>query len=210
MEINGKFPSLVEMEALIKGRRSTRKYKDENVDKKIIERLANIAIHAPTGHNNMQVLFSLIDDKVQMKKFRLMILDYLFELSKQGKLDDSKYNFYRKIAKVWKDKGKDIIFREAPHMLIASAPKEGISQEADCIIALASFELLAAVMGVGTLWCGMAKRLINELIPNFRVALGIPDNHVISYVMLFGIPDVKYYRTVQREPVNVRRITNNC
>lgn len=53
--------------------------------------------------------------------------------------------------------GRDNLFRGAPHLLIASSPKTAPSPEADCFIALTYFELLAASMGLGTVWSGLAK-----------------------------------------------------
>jgi len=72
----------------------------------------------------------------------------------------------------------------------------------DCLIALSYFELFAQSLNVGTVWNGLAKWAINDLVPETRQRLGIPDGHQIGYVMSFGKPAVQYSRTVQyRSPI---------
>ena len=74
------------------------------------------------------------------------------------------------------------------------------------MIALSYFELFAQTLGVGTVWDGLAKWAINDLLPEFRTRLGIPDDHVIGYAMAFGKPAVQYARTVQYGPPQVHRV----
>ena len=65
-------------------------------------------------------------------------------------------------------------------------------------IALATFELLAASAGLGTVWCGMLKMAL-ELAPDLKPLLDLPAEGVHYYPMLFGYPAVEYARTVQRD-----------
>lgn len=94
--------------------------------------------------------------------------------------------------------GNDIIFLEAPHMIVAAAPKKAPCKNYDPIIALSYFELLANSMELGTLWCGFAHAVIN-MFPKLREKLNIPKTHEVSYVMLFGNPKYNYARSVQRD-----------
>jgi len=73
-------------------------------------------------------------------------------------------------------------------------------------LTLAYFELLAQSAGVGTVWCGMAKMAL-ELLPELKAVVGVPSGHYY-YTMLFGLPAVRYARTVQRDEAgHIRRIT---
>lgn len=63
-------------------------------------------------------------------------------------------------------------------------------------LALAYFELMAACAGLGTVWCGLAKMTL-ELLPELKTDLGLAPGHY--YTMLFGVPAVRYARTVQRD-----------
>jgi len=52
-----------QLEMLIKGRRSIRNYQDKNLDPALIDKLLEVAGHAPSGHNDRGVLFTVVDDK---------------------------------------------------------------------------------------------------------------------------------------------------
>jgi hypothetical protein len=76
----------------------------------------------------------------------------------------------------------------------------------DCIIALATFELYAQSLGVGTVWNGLFTLTITDLLPFLRKKLGIPEDHTIGYSMGFGYPAVQYERTVVRSTPNINRV----
>jgi hypothetical protein len=48
---------------------------------------------------------------------------------------------------------------------------------------------------------------IRDIAPELRAALGIPEDHVIGYVMSFGKPAVKYQRTVQRANAKIKYVS---
>lgn len=189
---------------LIKTRRSIRKYKQENISKEIIQELIEVAAHAPTGHNDNAVLLSLIDNKEELNLFRSKVYDALKNTKKETV--DTKYHLLFSFQKLWENKTIDVIFRNAPHMIIASAPSVDDSPMADCLITLSYFELMANSYGIGTLWNGMIKWAIDDINPSLRTLIGIPENHTIGYVMLFGKPAVKYTRGIQSNGLKVNRI----
>ena len=194
------------MEAFIKGRRSVRQYKDENVKPQTLRRLLDVVSHAPTGCNARQVHFTVIDDRDVMAKLRTDTMEGLASLSRQGKMPPDKA-FFAGFVKKWEEKGIDSIYRGAPHLVIASAPKDCPTPEADCFIALSYFELFAQTLGVGTVWVGLAQWTFNVLVPELRNKVGIPENHTIGYIMAFGMPDVHYSRTVQRRPAKITKVS---
>ncbi len=203
--LKNNLPEYDKLEILVKGRRSIRKYKNENIPQTQIDKLLTSALHAPTGVNAMQVHFTVIDNKEVMSRYRNEIYDGIKKAEEDGKLPEG-MEFFGGILKKWQEKKLDIIFRNAPHMLIASAPRKITTPKEDSVIALSYFDLLASADGIGTLWCGMAKWAIEDIVPEMRSKLGIPEDHTIGYIMLFGKPDVKYYRTVQREQLNIIKI----
>jgi len=50
--------------------------------------------------------------------------------------------FFAEIYRLWKEDGVDTLFRNAPHLLVVSAPKEAACPVQDCLIAMSTFELL--------------------------------------------------------------------
>ena len=200
----GGYPNPDELETLIKGRRSVRRYKDENLDPALFQKLLDVAWHAPTGVNSRQVRFTVLDSKEKVAQLRDKVMAGLKKLIKEDALP-KKMESYANFVRIWDDHNIDIIFRGAPHLVIASAPMTVPTPEPDCLIALAYFELFAQANGVGTVWNGLAKWAINDLLPETRHFLGIPDDHLFGYAMVFGYPDVHFTRTVQHSPALIHR-----
>jgi nitroreductase/NAD-dependent dihydropyrimidine dehydrogenase PreA subunit len=201
----GGYPDPDKVETLIKGRRSVRRYQDENLDPALLQRLLEVAWHAPTGVNSRQVLFTVVDDREKLAALRSLVMSGLARLIKDGTLPEGMEAFAN-IVRKWKEEQVDVLFRGATHLLIASAPLSVPSPLADCLIALSYFELFAQANGVGTVWSGLAKWAINDLLPETRLHLGIPEDHLIGYVMAFGKPAAHYARTAQRGPALIHRV----
>jgi nitroreductase/NAD-dependent dihydropyrimidine dehydrogenase PreA subunit len=200
----GGYPEPDRLETLIKGRRSVRRYRPENLEPELLQRLLEVAWYAPTGMNSRDVLFTVVDDRGKLSRLRDEVMAGLDRLVRDESLPEG-MEFFADFVRLWEE-GVDVLFRGAPHMLIASAPRQGASPVPNCLIALSYFELFAQNLGVGTLWNGLTKWAINDLLPETRQRLGIPEEHVIGYVMSFGWPALCYRRTVQRGPANIHRV----
>jgi len=199
-------PSPAAVELLIKKRRSHRNYQDENIDPVLIEKMVHVASHAPSGHNDRQLLYTLVDDKGIIYDLRDEAFAGLEKLIADGKLPEGMEMFVD-IMEAWKSSGKDILFRGAPHLIIVSADKESAAPLHDSVIALSTFEMYAQANGVGTIWNGLATLVISELVPSLKVRLGIPENHEIGYAMGFGMPALNYKRTVERKVPQINRVS---
>ncbi len=204
MPVEGKYPDPVELETLIKGRRSVRRYREENVDPELMQHILDVAWHAPTGVNARQVTFTVLDDREKVARLRDEVMAELLRMSQENAIPKSMAYFSR-FVRVWERSQVDLIFRNAPHLLIASAPKGVACPKEDCMIALSYFELFAQANGIGTLWNGLVKWAIDELLPDFKTRLGIPEEHQFGYAMSFGLPAVRYARTVQHTPALINR-----
>lgn len=197
-------PSAQQVETLIKARRSVRHYKKEPVDPDTIAHLLDVVAHCPTGVNNRQLLFTVIEDQDTMQQLRDETFAGVRRAVQEKRLPQG-LEFFEGIVEAW-DKGRDILFRGAPHLLIVSCPKDSPSPEADPIIALSYFELMACAMGLGTVWDGLAKWALTAILPEMTGKLGIPADHHIGYMMVFGKPAIRYQRTVQRGDPQVNRV----
>lgn len=199
---SGNLPDPKAMGEMVKTRRSIRKYKQENLSKELINELLTTASYAPTGGNGNSVQFTVIDNLEAMQKFRDLAYSLIKKQGEAGKIDE-KLSFINDFQKGWYQNGTDVIFRGAPHLLIASVPKTALSPEEDTLIALSYFELLANANGIGTLWNGLVKWTINDVAKELLEILEIPSDHKIGYAMLFGKPVVKYPRAIQSEGVHI-------
>lgn len=196
-------PSPVQMSNLIKNRRSIRRYEQESLDKILIHELLKTASYAPTGENGNSVRFTVVDDIEVMHRLRSITYDAIIKAGEAGNVPEN-LNFIYEFARLWKQDGVDVIFRGAPHLVIASAPNDCPSPKEDTMIALSYFELLAVSDGLGTLWDGMFKLTLEFIAPELRKIFGIPDNHLIGYAMIFGKPAVRYARAIQSEGIDIQ------
>lgn len=199
----GNFPEHAKLETLIKGRRSVRRYSQKDLSPELIDELIEVANHAPTGVNAQDVLFTVVREGEVMQTLREEVMLQLGKLYDDGKLPEGLVEQYIGFAvQEWKNNGKDIIFRGAPHLLVTSAPKNAPCPGQDTLIAMTTFQLIAQARGVGTVWDGMFMMALS-LCPDLTLRLGIPEDHIVGYAMVFGDPAVEYYRTVQRGPASV-------
>jgi NAD-dependent dihydropyrimidine dehydrogenase PreA subunit/nitroreductase len=190
------WPRLEQMNLLVRGRRSIRQYKKENVDPRLIGELLATVANAPTGRNCRSLTFTAIDDIVSLEWFRKSVMQGLLEAASAGKLPKQYSSLQRAIAN-YTEEPSDPIFRGAPHVLIVSASPEAPTAAEDVIIALSYFELLAQSARLGTVWCGLLKWAL-DAVPRLKSLVELPEGHPF-YTMLFGYPAVQYARTVQRD-----------
>lgn len=209
LKLNDKLPTAESMERLIKGRRSVRNYKPQSIDPETIENLLDTAWHAPTGTNSQGVFFTVTMNAEVTQTIREKLYAKLTDvLAEIGPDEDSIILRYLRAAALgYRENGTDIILRGAPHILITSTPASVPSPKEDCVIALAHFELLAQSAGIGTVWNGILTHYLLHYFPEMIPALGVPEGHTVNYCMVFGIPAVKYHRTVQRHPNAINRVT---
>lgn len=203
LPLRGALPGAGQMETLLRGRRSVRRYREENLDQETIDRLLSAGWHGASGHNARPVRFTVLDDRAQLQRLRDLVLERIAELARHRELPVGLESFAT-FVRAWERNGEDVIFRGAPHLVIASADAGSTTPQVDCVIALAGFELMAQSLGVGTLWNGLAKWSFERIMPELPARFGIPAAHRIGYVMSFGRPAVSYRRTVQHSPEIVR------
>lgn len=194
------------LERLIAGRRSIRRYKDQDVDPALLRRALDTAWHAPTGGNSRQLRITVIDNRRTMDAFRTEVYDRLTRMVEENTLPECRLrSFFLAAPAHWKA-GEDTIFRTAPHAVFVSAPAGSLTPEQDPIIWLSYFELAAHSLGIGTVWCGILHYALLDVFPDLPGRLGIPASDRPGYAMLFGYPAVRYARTVDHGQANVQSV----
>ena len=200
------FPRLDQMTLFVRGRRSIRQYKDENVDPVLIKQLLAALANVPTGVNNRTLTFTVIDDKAVMHRLRKKVLAALAAAGLAGRIPE-RFKYLQEAPPAYDEHKVDIIFRGAPHALVVAAPADAPCPGEDVALTLAYFDLLAQSARLGTVWWGMLK-LFLEVLPDMKPLFGLAPRHRHYYGMLFGLPAIHYPRTVQRDDAaTVRRVT---
>jgi nitroreductase len=189
--------------SLIKSRRSIRHYKQEEISEDLMNQLKEMLPYIPTGCNAHSLHFSIVEKKEVMEQLKKKVNSSLLKVLSSKIISPITKKFKR--YKTALERGEDIIYRNAPHMIVVSAPITTPCLNVDPIIALSYFELYAQSVGIGTCWCGFADACM-KVFPEISEMLEIPQGYKPIYTMLFGYPDVTYQRTPQPEPYKISEI----
>jgi len=183
---------------LIKSRRSFRFYQNKNIPQEKLNKLIEMLAYPPKGGNVDDLHFSIVSTVEKMQEISKFTYDKIFEMEKVSPVIN--------ICKEMYKNGKDLIFRRAAAMVAVSVNKSKAvagCENADPIIALSYLELYAQSLGLGTVWSDATLSVMQEL-DEVRAFLEIPEGYTLNYILLLGVPNVQYKRTVQREPAYVK------
>jgi len=206
--VTSKIPAFSEMEALVKTRRSIRQFLQDEINPADIHNLISIASYAPTARNDNSVRFTVVDNRKDMSKLRDLVYNHIKIAFEDNRISPSKL-YYNNFRNLWETKQIDVIFRDAPHLLITSTPKDCAAPQTDACIAMSYFELLANSNGIGSLWDGFAKTVFQEIVPELKDIIGIPVNHEVAAVLVFGKAKFKYARSIQNDNPEIKTVNFN-
>jgi nitroreductase len=183
---------------MVRGRRSCRQYKKENVDPELLKTILDDLAYVPTGCNDRTLKFLVINETEAMEALRQEVYGQIMDRNPAGLAEPlrSSLGFLKSAVTEYRQTGRDQIFRGAPHLLVVAAPKTQTCAPHDADIALAYFEFLAVSGGLGVCWCGFLE-MLDKCLPGLRPALGVKADDSV-YGMMFGLPAVTYARTVCR------------
>jgi len=180
----------------LRSRRSIRHFFKKQVEDAQIRRLIlEGARYAPTAGNSQLVQWLVLTDPKKIREIAAMTVEWLRELVKDPRVIAASPYLSRAVAG-W-DSGNDTVLRDAPAVVIASAPKEAMNGTVDLILALSYLDLLAPAMKLGTCWAGLLQGAILNS-PAIKQAVGIPESHPHHYPLMLGYPDATYYRLPER------------
>ncbi len=182
----------------LKSRRSIRRYRDEDVDRRLLETILKSLGNVPTGCNARGLTFTCYPTRAAMDGFRRTFVETL-ENHHDG--DRLLPRWLAVPAIKMRKGGEDILFRGAPGMLVVSSDERNpavTTPKEDIVLALTAFELLAEANGIGTCWCGFLNLAQKEVPEISEKVLGL-RRETPFYAMLFGKSAVSYPRAVMRE-----------
>jgi nitroreductase/Pyruvate/2-oxoacid:ferredoxin oxidoreductase delta subunit len=184
---------------LVKTRRSIRAYKDEPVPRETIFQLIDAARFAPTGANQQNVKWLVIDDKEKMKRIREIGADFVLETVKAN------FPMYAQALHFFNERreaGYDIFLHGAPAIVCTYGTNQMPAPSTNCIIALSYFDLLANGAGLGCCWLGFFTNAANSFDPIKEIVALPPENEVYAS-MIVGCPMYKYQRIPVRNPADI-------
>lgn len=181
---------------LMKSRRSIRVYKDDKIDRSILEQLLRVASRAPSGHNSQPVQWLVIQEQAEVKRLARLVCDWMrWMIDNQPEVART-FHFDRVVAAF--DKGRDRILRGAPYLVIAHAPKKLMPAQAACTISLTYLELAAWAAGLGACWAGYFTSAAASHRPLID-ALQLPEGNQVFGAMMLGHRMYEYKRIPPRK-----------
>jgi nitroreductase/NAD-dependent dihydropyrimidine dehydrogenase PreA subunit len=181
-------PGPDEVEALLLSRRSIRWFKNAPVPREQLERLLDVARHAPTASNSQQLSWVMIRDAERLARVK--------ELTEEWMATIPRMKVYAEGMK----QGRDMVLRGAPVLAVAHTPSDYSWCNTDCAIALTYMELMAASMGMGACWGGLVTAASWQN-PELAEIMGVPEGWKVGGALMLGLPRQKHLLVPPRNPV---------
>ena len=165
----------------IQQRRSTRRFKVDQISIKQRDTLLEAAIWAPSGGNSQSWLFTAVQNQDALMKLNELVRegfqrwtpddDYPGKLSAKENSSRENYNFYH----------------NAPTLIIASNRPNYENAMADCALALQNIFLSAHALGLGSCYINQLHWLRDDPeVREYLFQLGIPKEHTICSSAAIG------------------------
>ena len=174
----------------IKSRRTMRQFKDKEIEKDKLDKILEAGRYSPTGANAQDVVFTILGSK-QDEAEKICVSLFRFGVGTAQK-------FSKELSNMVID--DNFFFKKAKTVILVSS-KSHINGPLAC----GYMEMMAATMGIGTLYSGFFETCF-ALSPKLRRLIKLPKGHQLSACMVLGYPKVKYQRTAPRNKAVVREL----
>ncbi len=183
-------------EYFLRYRRSIRCYKNTPVPREKLLELINIAHYAPTASNSQSISYVIVENKGTLEKASKCIYDWM-----ESQLESPIHWSFSRHVHNYKATGIDTVLRNAPHLILATAPKNFKNGRENTISALTYAELYAPAIGLGSCWAGLFEMCAFSNFKPLLSLFNIPEDKVITGAIMVGYPKYKYKKLVDRNPL---------
>ena len=179
---------------IIKERRTTRRFKPEQLKDEDLQAIIEAGLYAPSAHNEQSWHFTVIQNADLIRELNL-------ETKNAGK--NSPVEFIRRMS----NNEQLDIFYGAPTIIIVSGQDDALMPEVDCAAATENMFIAAESLEVGGCWNGLVAILFKEpLVEEYKRKLHIPEGYTPYYAAVFGYKEKKISRALPRKENKVQYI----
>lgn len=208
------------LDLLLRERRSVRIYKDRPVPRELLSEIVDIARYTPTGTNNQNVHWLVLDDPGDIGELRRRVLRFyerifrlvqnplsrgLVRLGLERRQYEQLVDYLPTVREAERrmETGDDRLLYHAPAVILVHAEAWNSCSAFNCDAALFAASLAAHARGLGCCFNGFVQQAVEN---DRRLArwLGIPRDHRCYMTLGLGWPAIRYRRLVEREPAKVR------
>lgn len=176
---------------VIKERRSTRKFKSEQIKDTELQSIIEAGLYAPSAQNSQSWNFSVVQNLELLEELNGGAMEIAKEVAKA--YPDGPF-------KKMSDNGNFNIFYKAPTVIFVSGKDDTIAPKADCSAAMQNMSLAAESLEVGSCWNGIVQALFNgEMGEQYREKINIPEGYTIQFALLLG------YKAVESTQASARK-----
>ncbi|GAB6191024.1 nitroreductase family protein [Desulfocastanea catecholica] len=210
--------------ALMRSRRSCRKYRSKSVGMAMLEDLVKIGTTAPSGTNSQSWNFIIVPTRANLLVLGGMVADYYRKLNRLAENPLLRFllrifggdglgryyrSYYASVAEAlrdWDEKGSDRLFHGAAAAILVTGKKAASCPAEDALLATQNILLAAHAMGLGSCLIGFVVEAMRRDAA-LKTRVGIAADEEIYSVIALGYPAVNYLRPANRRGV-VPRILN--
>lgn len=173
---------------VIRFRRSIRTFQNKKIPEEVIEQVLEAGRLTHTAKNMQDVSFVVLDkekDKIEQMAVNMFkkikpVVDIFSPMARRNRID------------------KHFFFFKAPIVIVVLA-----ENKTNGILAAQNMEFVAEANGLGVLFSGFFTIASNVSL-KIRKAIKIPKKKHVAMTLVIGYPNVKFFRSVQREKLDVR------
>ncbi len=213
-----------ELVALMRSRRSCRKYRNRAVELVLLEDLVRIGTTAPSGTNSQSWNFVVVPTPTDMQALGGMVADYYRKLNRLaenpilrfivkiiggnslGRYYSRYHDSVAEALREWDETGTDRLFHGAAAAILVTGKKDASCPAEDALLATQNILLAAHTMGLGSCLVGFAVEAMRRD-SALRKRVEITDDEEIYSVIALGYPAVTYFRPANRKVVTPRIIS---
>lgn len=168
---------------LIRSRRSIRHFKKEPVPKALLAEVLAQTRYAPSAKNRRPVRWVLAYTAKSMREVGDLVAAWL-ESCVNNPTEGPFIPESKALLRAWRS-GLDPLFRGAPHLALAVAPKDWKWAASDAAIALTYLELAALPHNIGACWAGYVSTAA-QLYKPLATYLGLDEHEQVQGGQMLG------------------------
>lgn len=195
------WPMFLNLDHLLRSRRSIRAYGPQPVEKREIEEILDTVRYAPTGNNSQAMGWMAINSKARMEELTQMTIDWFKTCLAENSPLTERLPMAR-MVEAW-DQGEDMVLRHAPALVLNYADDNTGIFAVNCAIAMTYFELAAATKTLASCWAGILM-IAAMYEPKIESAMGIPEGKRVCSALMLGHSLYNYKRIPVRNELQLQ------
>lgn len=162
--------------------------------------LLDIGRFAPSAGNSQGLSYILIESPQVLQRITSVTIDWMEEQYRTGCEWAKRYVRY---VRIYRATGRDIILRDAPSLVLATATEDFLYGRDNARYSLAYVELYATALGLGSCWMGFVELCAISKYPPLLEQLNIPTGKIVTGAVVVGYPKYTFKRLVERSPMSL-------